>query len=164
MMAGLVSVPGLPQDQGTLWSTFSHLHNRPVYKLMKNLKAGWGMLSSDLLSTLLASGRGWPWVPWGSCSCFPSLQMEGAIALSALLFCPRCRMNNNDVLLSIKHCRKGSAVLDEEAVSLKRNEPRGETRCLHAALSQTRALAAWVPFLLCCEFGRYRVFVQPYKH
>ena len=70
------------------------------------------------------------------------LQMEGAIALSALLFCPRCRMNNNDVLLSIKHCRKGSAVLDEEAVSLKRNEPRGETRCLHAALSQTRALAA----------------------
>lgn len=59
MMAGLVSVPGLPQDQGTPWSTFSHLHNWPVYKLMKNLKAGWGMLSSGLLSTLLASGRGW---------------------------------------------------------------------------------------------------------
>ena len=70
--------------------------------------------------------------------------MEGAIALSVLLFCPHCRMNNNDVLLSIryKHCRKGSAILDEEAVSLKRNEPTGETRCLHAALSQTRALAA----------------------
>lgn len=47
-MAGLVSVPGLPQDQGTLRSRFSHLHNRPVYKLMKNLKAGWGMLSSGL--------------------------------------------------------------------------------------------------------------------
>lgn len=70
--------------------------------------------------------------------------MEGAIALSALLFCPRCRMNNNDVLLSIsyKHFRKGSVVLDDEAVSLKRNEPRGETHCLPATLVQTRALAA----------------------
>lgn len=75
--------------------------------------------------------------------------MEGAIALSALLFCQSCRMNNNDVLLSIsyKHFREGSAVLDDEAVSLKRNEPKGETRCLHAALVQTRALAA--EFLSC---------------
>lgn len=48
-MAGLLSVPGRPQDQGTLWSRFSHLHNLLVYKLMKNFKAGWGMLSSGLM-------------------------------------------------------------------------------------------------------------------